>query len=906
MKNFRKKTLALVLASVVAVAGSFAADNYKNSLMGLKFRPTQSGIEMILQTKTAYSESVAPRKIDAETYVLILPEVNSESDTPSLSTVDNSIKSVNIRTMPYSGSSSGYTKVTVKTFGDTSITASNTIYIPPKKTETQQIEKKKSEDDIARDKAIEAEEKQKREAEQRRKEAAERARQQAQARMVQPSQQKQNVDMNIKKDSEDIAGKENAAPVTSNKVQTNKNIVSGETSLHSSLAALWVVIIIALSLLAFKIAKENIANATGEQFDINLQGDEANKKNKKGSDKKSIKKAIKSIDSKYTSDAVISGISKNYEYTTPVKTVKPAEELNVVDLDALFQEHVKNQDTNETDAEINSDENDALEDFLSGFSFDETEPDIQAEVPAYDEEFYEKLLGDENIKFSSQDVECINNLLKMEIYDDTLRNIEKYAVSNPIKENKPSKQSILENIVSDYAISQNVLFSKDDIAILKKLMSVELDADFITDLRTNPEKTKEMAENIQKSESKIYKPSEILTLNVKDMLPNLSEELKAQGNKKIESKYKPDTVYFSEGYEVSTLSVDDLPDLSKEIDNKSAYISKPSAAYQISDLSYDVSTISTADDLPDLNDVMAHPERYEEPKTETFVADENEMLNNLMNATFKPFDDGSRDYEVLNKPEDFETPDISDIKAEFKDFDNFVIQDDTINEVPSEVKNMSSVNDFMMEDTYIDLDEANKKAEPETDNQETESYNELSPEVKENSEQMIRRKEEFVPQKLQRVVQKRTSSKHQSKSADLIKRIQENRVERELRKADMKSKRLSNSNKKSEDKSAESVSINVTKCIIDGVNYDIVSSVELQPRYGCHLAKSNNGYSVIGYRGEFFFVLKEYETVKNEIIKARFTEELEDGTPRYIIRVGSSKFVADIKDDTIKYVMDLC
>ena len=38
MKQYKKRTVALVLASVITVVGSFGAENYKNSLMSLKFQ----------------------------------------------------------------------------------------------------------------------------------------------------------------------------------------------------------------------------------------------------------------------------------------------------------------------------------------------------------------------------------------------------------------------------------------------------------------------------------------------------------------------------------------------------------------------------------------------------------------------------------------------------------------------------------------------------------------------------------------------------------------------------------------------------------------------------------------------------------------------------------------------------
>ena len=74
-------------------------------------------------------------------------------------------------------------------------------------------------------------------------------------------------------------------------------------------------------------------------------------------------------------------------------------------------------------------------------------------------------------------------------------------------------------------------------------------------------------------------------------MPDLSEALKQQGNNKISSNYKPETVYYSKGYDVSTLSVNpNLPDLSKEIGNKEAYEFKPSEKVEFVDNSYEVKT----------------------------------------------------------------------------------------------------------------------------------------------------------------------------------------------------------------------------------------------------------------------------------------------------------------------------
>ena len=61
MNRFKKRTIALVLASVVTVVGAFGADNYKNSLMGLKFESSGAGnVNMVVQTKAIFNGNVTP------------------------------------------------------------------------------------------------------------------------------------------------------------------------------------------------------------------------------------------------------------------------------------------------------------------------------------------------------------------------------------------------------------------------------------------------------------------------------------------------------------------------------------------------------------------------------------------------------------------------------------------------------------------------------------------------------------------------------------------------------------------------------------------------------------------------------------------------------------------------------
>ena len=103
-------------------------------------------------------------------------------------------------------------------------------------------------------------------------------------------------------------------------------------------------------------------------------------------------------------------------------------------------------------------------------------------------------------------------------------------------------------------------------------MNVEISKEFLTDLRTNKKRVKEVEQEIKAPKTYKTNKSEILTLKVKDLLPNLSEELKKQGNTKIEPNTKQDIVYYSEGYEYQKLSVSDseLLDISHALSSKEA------------------------------------------------------------------------------------------------------------------------------------------------------------------------------------------------------------------------------------------------------------------------------------------------------------------------------------------------
>ena len=491
-----------------------------------------------------------------------------------------------------------------------------------------------------------------------------------------------------------------------------------------------------------------------------------------------------------------------------------------------------------------------------------------------------------------------------------------------------------------------------------------------------------MEKDILSFGEKPKKPREIVTLSVKDMLPDLSDALKKQGGKKIESKGRAETVYFSEGYEVKKLKFNDvLPDLSAEINKPSAYVSKPSAGYDLADNSYDVDKLNISSSLPDLTDMLANPEKYAKPEAEKVFVDEDALLKNIVNVEFKPFYDGSQEFEVLN-----EAPSVDDIQQEFSQFGNFEIHNDDSYEKPTTDSKYDDFESLFSED-YLDLDakeiseeivaffenketvyegaiQLNSEEENVDKNQEESGLDlsevvETAPveivepvpveipvfepdlELQTNSDDVnkstvqnvteeknltrqdsletaiiesqqdlepskptvAKPKKDFVPLKLERNVSKPTQKRETTEqSQDLMKKIEQSKLEREKIRA-----RLAKvADQKKVEKSETKVSVTSTKCIIDGVNYNVISSVNLTHNTGCHLVKNEDGYAVLGFVGRKMTKLISYDSLKSEKIQARVNEKISDTEARYIIRIGLNKFLVKADDNNIEFVMNLC
>ena len=194
------------------------------------------------------------------------------------------------------------------------------------------------------------------------------------------------------------------------------------------------------------------------------------------------------MDKKYQHGTVMSRMPEYTEPSPVMSAEKSTDDMNIVDLDALF---------NEQKAQDSSEENVDLEDFLSEFSFDESDNqeqnEVQEELYKIDEEEYNKVINSNTLSFDEKDIDCIGQIINSEIDDNVLNNLDKYLVSNPIKQ---TPRASLDEIVAAYTISQDITFTQKDINALYKIMNVELDQDFVTDLRTDPERTKAMERQI--------------------------------------------------------------------------------------------------------------------------------------------------------------------------------------------------------------------------------------------------------------------------------------------------------------------------------------------------------------------------------------------------------------------------
>ena len=900
MKYFKKKTLALVLASVISVAGSFAAENYKNSIMAINFEQSNNGaLSMVVETRTAYSGNVSPVKKDANTYVLMLPEVNNMASTPDLAKVGH-IESVNIKTMPYSQAGKGYTRITIKTFNNINIIGRNKVYIPTEKKEPVQIENKDNTEPIQSTKT------------ETKGNASEIAVKQYSTKPIQNAQNERqntanNIILNTNEPNSINTDKVSQAPQNIKKEDAVANNVpkTNNNSFETTMLMLGFILAVITIIYFFNKAKSKLTEVTGEHLEIEVEDNDNEEKKKKSVKKEKLSDAIKRIDSAYSKSA-ISALKEFPISEYSVDEQSQNQNVEIVDLDEVYQEKNKTIEL----PNITEEENKALEDFLSEYSFDEDTLELkEKELLGYSEADYEEIIHNENLRFSKNDIEKIGKLLMSEISDETMKNLDKYVVSNPIVPIIPNDKD-LAKLVADYTKDGNISFTQEDIDTIDKLMHVELEPDFVSDLKTDPKRTAEMEKEIINYKSVTRTGKELSPLKVKDMLPDLSSALKSYGSRDIKSEYKPDTVYYSDGYDVSVLNVDNVLDDLAISENHTTDYEKPAYEIQLVDSNYTFEKIHI-DDLPDLHDALYHPEKYEEPKKETPKIDPDSLLKNIDKVAFKPFYDGTTEFEVLNHFEDEENDAYIEIIT--KQNRPFLPEDEQDND-------FSDIDDKMRTRDVFDLNRFAENQYTEEPSENADLEDKLQEEIKDEPDKEISVDESAVADDVSASEEETVEEKNEPDKTEVgVRPLNIQEIKKEKQKPEQLQTEIV---KKSELLITQSPKVNVVpnKSAVQKVQpekqavalktgnnaYTVADSVRFTSDTGLKLIKSEKGFTLFGYSKKGISKIKEFDKVSNSKIMARLSETTQSGTKRYIVRVGINKFVLDFDGSKISFVMDLC
>lgn len=110
--NFILLCILFISAHIV-----FANDNFQNNLLKVDLRQNGVGsIKLILYTSKPYNDSVSVNKKNDYEYVLLMPETsNSLTSIPTLKSMSDVVKVVNVKTQHYENQVKGYTKITILT-----------------------------------------------------------------------------------------------------------------------------------------------------------------------------------------------------------------------------------------------------------------------------------------------------------------------------------------------------------------------------------------------------------------------------------------------------------------------------------------------------------------------------------------------------------------------------------------------------------------------------------------------------------------------------------------------------------------------------------------------------------------------------------------------------------------------
>ena len=410
MTMILRKIFISFFVFLITSVSAFADGGYTNTLMGLDFAPADNNsVNMVVMTKTPYEGTLSVTRRDASTYILTLPNLDSSAPNPDLSKTYQ-ISKVSIRTMPPSNLGNGYTRITIKTASPIELTAKNTIFQQDKEDVVRRNEYTPNRQNY--DESYRGSSSRRRNNSARRNYNSQNNRHNYDRNINKSARPKRNNTKrtNLKKVKVNLTEESSASnPIQTQPTKTDyENKYPNEDPTEQILLILGSILVVAASIFFFIKAKNKMVDIAGERLDIDLEEDNSSKTKKQVSKFKknqNVRKAVDDLDKKYSNPKSMPKISHYSEPAPVMSAEKSTDDMDIVDLDALFNEQ-KNQTPSE--------ENDALEDFLSEYSFDDDnkpEKEIADELYKVDEEQYKKLMNNKKLKFSKEDINCINQIL---------------------------------------------------------------------------------------------------------------------------------------------------------------------------------------------------------------------------------------------------------------------------------------------------------------------------------------------------------------------------------------------------------------------------------------------------------------------------------------------------------------
>lgn len=122
----------LVISSLLATLVPAFADEFKNSVVNMKFTKDSAGnLRVNVVTAKPYSSPVYVNKKEDNRYVILLPETdNSMLGKPIIDNVNSVVSGVSIKTQPYvAGGCKGYTKITITALEPVRVCAYSSVQV---------------------------------------------------------------------------------------------------------------------------------------------------------------------------------------------------------------------------------------------------------------------------------------------------------------------------------------------------------------------------------------------------------------------------------------------------------------------------------------------------------------------------------------------------------------------------------------------------------------------------------------------------------------------------------------------------------------------------------------------------------------------------------------------------------